>query len=249
MLRKRLITLLTFNDGVLFRTKGFRPDYRYTLNFVDAWSVDEVIVLDVTRSGTGDRNNFYSVINDFSKRCFVPLTAGGGVRSIEDFKKLLELGADKVSINSAAISNVDLITTAAKLYGTQCVVASIDAQRNVDGTYEVFTQCGSKATGKDPISWARTLEDSGAGEILLTSMERDGSLEGYDLELCMQIASRVKIPVLISGGAGNWQHFVDGFLEGQAAAVCTTCIYHFTDSSIKSAKAYLNKANIPVRIS
>lgn len=247
MLKKRLITVLTFNDGVLCRTKDFNPDYRYTLNFVDAWSVDEIVVLDVTRPG-GGRGNFYDVITRFAENCFVPLAAGGGVRAIEDFNTLLGLGADKVVINTAAVENPSLIKKAAEKFGSQCVVVSIDAGRDDRGQYEVFTHFGKKATGLDPAVWAKKARDLGAGEIMITSIEKDGSLEGYDNELNRAVSEAVDIPVLVCGGAGKWQDFVDGFKKGKASAVCTANIYHFTESGIKSAKNYLKEAGMEVRV-
>lgn len=248
MLRKRLIIVLTFNNGVLFRTKIFIPDYRYTLNFVDAWSADEIIVLDITRKGMGQRNNFYDVIKDFAERCFVPLAAGGGVKTIDDVRTLLRLGADKVVINTQAVERPKFITDAAKLFGSQCVIVSIDAKRKENGQYEVFSYFGTKPTGLHPIEWARCVQDLGAGEIMITSIEKDGSLEGYDNELNRMVSDAVDIPVLVCGGAGKWQDFVDGFIRGNASAVCTTNIYHFTEVSIKSAKKYLNSANLEVRL-
>ncbi|MBZ0166017.1 MAG: imidazole glycerol phosphate synthase cyclase subunit [Candidatus Omnitrophica bacterium] len=247
MLRKRLITVLQFNNGVLFRTKHFIPDYRYTLNFVDAWSVDEIVMLDITRPGERNRRLFLDIVEDFVKRCFVPIAAGGGVRSIEDFQEFLNAGADKVIINTQAVETPDFITKAAKLYGSQCVVVSIDAKKLDSGEYEVFTHCGSQSTGLQPQIWAKIAEDLGAGEIMVTSVERDGSLEGYDNILNAMLAQSVNIPVLVNGGAGKWQDFVDGIVEGHASAVCTSNIYHFTDSSIRSAKEYLKNAQIPTR--
>lgn len=246
MLRKRLVTVLTFNDGVLFRTKLFTPDYRYTLNFVDSWSVDEIVVLDVTRPGQGKRANFEEVISRFAQNCFVPLAAGGGVRSLDDVSHALDLGADKVVINTGALARPGLITEIAERYGSQCAVVSLDARRTDDG-YEVMTEFATKSTGQTPEAWAREAEARGAGEILVTSIERDGSLQGYELELCRSVADAVSIPVLICGGAGNWKHFVAGFEEGHASAVCTANIYHFTEASIRSAKAYLEKAGVAVR--
>lgn len=247
MLKKRLITVLTFNDGVLFRTKSFHPDYRYTLNFVDAWSVDEVVALDVTRPGQGSRENFYQAVREIADKCFVPLAAGGGVRTIDDFRTLLGAGADKVIINTEAVRRPEFITEAAKLFGSQCVVVSIDAKKAENGKYEVFSDCGSRDTGLEPAAWARRARDLGAGEILVTSIEKDGSLEGYDNELNAVVSGAVDIPVLVCGGAGKWQDFVDGFKEGKASAVCTANIYHFTESSIKSAKTFLQKSGIDVR--
>lgn len=247
MLRNRLITVLQFNNGVLFRTKEFIPDYRYTLNFVDAWSVDEIVVLDITRPGEGTKEHFDNIVGEFVKGCFVPICAGGGVRSIDDFKRLLNAGADKVIINTQAVETPDFITQAARLYGSQCVVVSIDAKKTASGTYEVYTHCGRQATGMEPHIWAKKAEELGAGEILVTSIERDGSLEGYDNGLNMLVAQSVSIPVLVNGGAGKWQDFVDGFKDGHASAVCTSNIYHFTESSIRSAKEFLKEAHIPTR--
>lgn len=247
MLRNRLITVLTLNDGVLFRTRNFQPDYRYTLNFVDAWSVDEVVALDITRPGEGSREHFYAVIQDLATRCFVPLAAGGGVRGVEEIRNLLRLGADKVILNTGAVEDPQLIARGASLFGAQCIVLSIDAKRRADGSYEVHTHHGSRPTGLDPEAWARRGAALGAGEILITSIDRDGMLEGYDLELTRRVSEAVEVPVLACGGAGKWQDFVDGFRAGRANAVCTTNIYHFTDASIKSAKRYLQAARIPVR--
>jgi cyclase len=247
VLHKRLITVLTFNDGVLFRTKLFNPDYRYTLNFVDAWSVDEIVILDVTRPSEGDRANFETVVRKFASQCFVPLSVGGGIRTLDDVRRLIALGADKVVVNSAMMERPELIGEIANQYGSQCVVCSIDARRDAAGRYEVFTHFASRATGWDAASWARRAQDLGAGEILATSIERDGALSGYDLDLCRSVVGSVRLPVLISGGAGKWEHFVEGFTQGGASAVCTTNIYHFTEASICSAKAYLARAQIPVR--
>lgn len=247
MLRKRVITVLTFNDGVLFRTKVFQPDYRYTLNFVDAWSVDEIVVLDITRPGAGKKENFFSVVSDFAERCFVPLTAGGGVRDIEDFRKLLSLGADKVAINYQALNRPEFISEAARLFGSQCVLVSIDARENSSGNYEVYSEFGTRPTGLDPVSWAKKVQELGAGEIMITSIEKDGSLEGYDNRLNRLVADAVDIPVIACGGAGKWQDFVDGFLIGKVQAGATTNIYHFTENSIKSAKHYLKKSGVEVR--
>ena len=248
MLRKRVVTVLTFNDGVLFRTKLFRADYRYTLNFVDAWSVDEIVALDVTRPGTGERANFERVVSDFARRCFVPLAAGGGVRSIADVERLLAVGADKVVVNTGALERPALIGEIANAYGAQCVVVSIDAKRRDDGSYEVHGRFGAEPTGWDPADWAREAQALGAGEILITSIDRDGWLQGYDLELCRRVADAVTVPVLILGGCGSWKHMAEGFDAGHASAVCTQNIYHFTETSIQSAKRYLAGQGVEVRI-
>jgi cyclase len=240
--------VLTFNDGVLFRTKLFQPDYRYTLNFVDAWSVDEIVVLDVTRPGHGERQSFFEVIQGFARQCFVPLAAGGGIRAMADVQHYLALGADKVVVNTAAVERPAFIGEIARRYGSQCVVLSIDAKKKADGGYEVWSHFASRPTGLTLEDWARRGEELGAGEILITAIERDGSLEGYDLELCRRVADTVGIPILILGGAGNWKHFVDGFTQGHASAVCTQNIYHFTEGAIRSAKTFLDRAGIPVRV-
>jgi cyclase len=246
MLRRRIVTVLTFNDGVLFRTKLFQPDYRYTLNFVDAWSVDEIVILDVTRPGQGSKSNFFNVIRQFAGNCFVPLSAGGGIREFSDVRQYLAVGADKVVVNTGALQRPELIREIAEAYGSQCVVVSIDARKTEDG-YEVYSEFAGTPTGLDPVAWAQQAEAMGAGEILITSVERDGYLQGYDLELTRSVADAVGVPVLVLGGAGNWKHFVDGFDKGHASAVCTQNIYHFTEASIRSAKQYLKKAGFDVR--
>lgn len=248
MVRKRLVTVLTINNGVLFRTRSFVPDYRYTLNFVDAWSVDEVVLLDITREGAGDRDIFFQTVRQFARDCFVPLAVGGGVRALQDVHHLLGIGADKVVLNTGAARNSELISLAARQFGSQCVVLSIDARREEDGAYQAYAACGSAPLGMTPEQWARRGQELGAGEVLIQSIDRDGMLEGYDLELVRSVSEAVDIPVLACGGAGNWQHFADGFAQGGAQAVCTTNIYHFTESSIRSAKQYLHDAGIAVRL-
>lgn len=249
MLRHRLVTVLTFKDGILFRTKLFMPDYRYTSNFVDTWSVDEIVALDITRPAGNvpvDRRPFLDVLRELARRCFVPMAAGGGIRSLDDVRRLLACGADKVIVNSGAIERPELITQIAESFGAQCVILSIDAKREADG-YHVYSHFGARPTGLAPESWARRGAELGAGEILVTSIDRDGSLQGYDLDLCRRVAGSVKVPVLICGGAGSWDHFVQGIVIGGASAVCTSNIYHFTEASLKSAKTHMMKAGILVR--
>ena len=206
MLRTRLITVLTLNDGVLFRMKWFHPDYRYTMNFVDAWSIyfDEIVALDVTRPGDGDRERFYELVRELARRCFVPL-ACGGIRTVEDAVTLFGMGADKIVLNTGAVERPELVTELARRYGAQSITVSIDAHRHGDGGYEVYTSCGSTPTGLDPAEWSRRAQELGAGEIFLTSIEKDGSLEGYDNTLNRLVADAVEIPVLVAGGAGKWQ--------------------------------------------
>jgi cyclase len=247
MLRKRVITVLTFNDGILCRTKSFIPDYRYTANFVDAWSIDEIVVLDISRPERRDPQLFYKIVTDFSRRCFVPLCVGGGVRGLDDFRRYLDLGADKIAINTHAIEHPDFITEAARRFGSQCVVVSIDAKKS-ENSYRVFKNCGREHTDWSAEDFAKLAEEKGAGEILLTSMDKDGSLEGYDNELNRRVTDRLGIPVIVCGGAGKWRDFADGFTLGHADAVATTNIYHFTETSIKSAKQFLVKQGIHVRV-
>jgi len=247
MLRHRLVTVLTFNDGTLFRTKLFQPDYRYTHNFVDSWQVDEIVMLDVTRGG-GDNRPFLDVVTKFARECFVPLAVGGGIRTLADVRRFMAVGGDKVVVNSGAVERPGLITEIAEAYGSQCVVLSIDARKTPAGGYEVFSGCGGKATGLDPAAWATRGEELGAGEVLITSIERDGSLQGYDLTLCKRISDAVSVPVLVLGGAGSWKHFVEAIEKGGASAVCTQNIYHFTESSILSAKKFLADRGIAVRM-
>ena len=167
---------------------------------------------------------------------------------MSDVQTLLRLGADKVIVNSEAIERPEFITEISRKYGSQCVVLSIDARKNEYDTYEVFSHAGTKSTGLDPVLWAREGSDRGAGEVMITSIERDGWLQGYDLELCKKVSNSVSVPVLILGGAGNWNHFAEGFRETAAAAVCTQNIFHFTEKSIQSAKQFLHKQGINVRL-
>jgi cyclase len=247
VLRKRLITVLTFFEGVLFRSKLFAPDYRYTANFVDAWSVDEVVLLDISRPERRDRDQFIHLLSEFSRRCFVPVCAGGGVRSLDDFKAYLDVGADKIAVNTPVFDQPDLITKAAARFGSQCVVVSIDVKRENEG-YRVYRNCGREPTDWRPEQLARQAELLGGGEILLTSIDKDGSLEGYDNTLNRRVTQSVSIPVVVCGGAGKWQDFLDGFTQGGADGVATSNIYHFTESSIRSAKQYLARQGINIRL-
>jgi cyclase len=215
---------------------------------VDLWSIDEVIAIDITRPGQGDRRHFHEVVSRLARECFVPLAVGGGVRSVDDARTLLGVGADKIVLNTGALERPALIREIAEPYGAQCVVVAIDARRRAPGDYEVYGSFGTAATGRDPAGWARDAERHGAGEVMVTAIDKDGSLEGYDNELNRRVADAVSVPVLVSGGAGKWQDFVDGFVKGGASAVCTTNIFHFTETSIRSAKRYLCEAGLPVRI-
>jgi cyclase len=189
----------------------------------------------------------FDMVKKVAEKCFIPFTVGGGVSKIEDFSTLLKCGADKISINSSAIENPQLIKDASKKFGAQCVVVAIDAKKNSAGNYEVFTRGGSKATGLDAINWAIEAEKLGAGEILLTSMDRDGTKSGYDLDLIKKITSVINIPLIASGGVGTLDHLAQGLKSG-ASAVLAASIFHFKTHSVKEAKEYLKLQNLAVRI-
>ena len=244
---KRLIIVLTFNNNVLFRTRNFQPDYRYTRNFVDTWSIDEIVLLNITRSNRKIDKNFINLIREFSKKCFVPITIGGGVNSLEDIEILLKNGADKIVLNSSAIDDSKIINKSAKRFGSQCIVVSVDCKKNNEEKYIVFSDCGQKSTGMEVINWCKEIESQGAGELLINSIDKDGTLEGYDLELIKLVTSNVSIPVLAAGGAGNWSHFVECFKIGKVSGACTTNIFHFTENSIINAKNYIKNHNLRVR--
>lgn len=250
MMCKRIISVLTFNQGCLYRTKRFHPDYIYTTNFLDFWWADEIVALDVTRQHTPEsRKLFRERLESMSKKCFVPLAAGGGIRTLADVDELFSLGVDKVVLNTQALNDPDFITEVAQKYGAQAVVIAIDALKDEKtGRYVVHKQNGEVPTQYTPDEWAKIAVQYGAGEVMVTSMVEDGSLNGYDKNLCSQVVKSVPVPVLVSGGAGNWKHFEQGFVEIGADAVCTTNIYHFTEASMLSAKAYLQKRKIPVRV-
>jgi cyclase len=191
----------------------------------------------------------YDQVQEFARSCSVPLTVGGGITNVLHVERLLGAGADKVSINTAACATPDLVNKAVARFGSQCIVASIDFQRLEDGGARVFASSGTKDTGRDPVAWAKELADRGAGEILLTSIARDGTMQGYDLDLTGKIASSVSIPVIASGGAGCYQHLVDAVLGAGASAVAAASIFHFTEQTPKGAKKFMQDAGIPVRLS
>ncbi len=210
--------------------------------------VDELVFLDISATKEGRRPDF-DTIDDIADECFMPLTVGGGIRTIDDIKQLLKVGADKVAINTAAIETPELILSASKKFGSQCIVVSIDVKKQSNGQYEVFTHSGTKSTGKSPIEIAKRVEDLGAGEILLTSIDRDGTMLGYEIELTRQVSEAVSIPVIASGGAGHYQHMLEVLKEGKASAVAAASIFHFTQQTPLEAKNFLAQNGIPTRIS
>jgi cyclase len=212
----------------------------------DADGADELCFLDITASHE-ERKILLDVVGRTAEQIFMPLTVGGGIRTIDDIRDLLKAGADKVSINTAAVQHPEFVKQAAERFGTQCIVVAIDAKRAGDG-WEVFTHGGRNATGIDAIDWARTMESYGAGEILLTSMDRDGSKAGYDLALTRAVSEAIGLPVIASGGAGNLQHLYEGFTEGKADAVLAASIFHYREYTIGQAKEYLRARGIAMRM-
>jgi cyclase len=207
---------------------------------------DEICFLDITASNE-NRETIYNVVKKTSKKCFVPLTVGGGVRSVNDINMLLNCGADKVSINTAAVQNPKVVIESSKKFGSQCIVVAIDAKKKND-SWEIFTHGGRNETGINAIEFAKQMEDNGAGELLVTSMDRDGTQIGYDIELMSNISSKVNIPIIASGGVGNLDHLVDGIKLGNANAVLAASIFHYGKHSVLEAKRYLESKGIPVRI-
>ncbi len=251
MLKVRIIPCLDVKDGRV--VKGVRfvdlkdaGDPVEQARIYDAQGADELCFLDITASHEM-RETIFEVVAGTAEVCFMPLTVGGGVRSVEDIRKLLLVGADKVSINTAAVARSEFVAEAAQRFGTQCITVAIDAKRSGENKFEVFTHGGRKPTGIDAIEWAKRMAASGAGEILLTSMDRDGTQQGFDLELTRNIADAVSIPVIASGGVGTLDHLVEGIKEGHASAVLAASIFHFGSFTIAEAKAHMSKAGVPVR--
>ena len=213
----------------------------------DAEGADELTFLDITASSDA-RDTILHVIEAVAEQVFIPLTVGGGVRTVDDVRRLLNVGADKVSVNTAAIHNPQLVADVAGYYGSQCLVVAIDAKRQPDGSWHVYTHGGRNDTGLDALDWARRVADLGAGEILLTSMDRDGTKAGFDLELTRAVVDAVPIPVIASGGVGNLQHLVDGVTLGGADAVLAASIFHFGEATIAQAKALMASQGVPVRL-
>ncbi|MBI1819047.1 MAG: imidazole glycerol phosphate synthase subunit HisF [Nitrospirae bacterium] len=252
MLARRIIPCLDVKDGRVVKGIGF-VDLKDAGNPVEAArfyndeGADAICFLDITASHEG-RGTFFKVVEETSAEIFMPLTVGGGIRSPDDIRKSLLAGADKVSINTSAVENPDFIRDAARRFGIQCIVVAIDAKRKQgEKGWEVYTHGGRKPAGLDVLSWAKQMESFGAGEILLTSMDRDGTCEGYDLELTRSVADAVKIPVIASGGVGTLEHLYEGLTVGKADAVLAASIFHYRRHTIKEAKEYLIKKGVPIR--
>lgn len=253
MLSKRIIPCLDVKGGRVVKGVNF-------INLIDAGDpvkvakaysdagADEIVFLDITAS-SDERNIILDVVEKTAQEVFIPLTVGGGIRNIEDIRNILNAGADKIGMNSAAIKEPSLISKGAERFGSQCIVVAIDAKRKQDGSgFEVYIHGGRIPTGIDAITWAKEAAQRGAGEILLTSMDADGTKLGYDLQLTKSVSEAVNIPVIASGGAGNMAHFKEAFIEGKADAALAASLFHFKELEIKDLKAYLKSQNIPVRL-
>jgi cyclase len=252
MLKMRVIPCLDVKDGRTVKGVNFvdlvdAGDPVEQAKIYDREGADELCFLDITASSE-NRDTLYDVVARTAEQCFMPLTVGGGVRVVEDIRRLLLAGADKASINTAAVARPEFVTEAAEKFGSQCVVVAIDAKAVGPGRWEVFTHGGRRATGIDAVDWARRMAASGAGEILLTSMDRDGTKAGFDIPLTRAVADAVGVPVIASGGVGTLDHLVEGIRDGHATAVLAASIFHFGTFSIGQAKAHLAAAGIPVRL-
>lgn len=252
MLKCRIIPCLLFKDRTIVKSVGFTDlrmvgDPTTCARVFNERNADELIFLDILASRENRRPNF-KVIEDIARECFMPLTIGGGIRDMQDVDTLFEIGADKIVINTALVQTPELVSRVADKYGSQAIVASIDA-RKTGGGYEACIACGQEASGYTPIELALTAARLGAGEILLNSIDQDGSMDGYDLELIRQVSSSVTIPVIAAGGCGELQDFVAAVTEGGADAVCAASIFYFVGESIITAKQYMQRAGLAVRLS
>ena len=251
MLKARIIPCLDVKDGRVVKGVNFislrdAGDPVEQASVYDAQGADELCFLDITAS-SDNRSILFDVVSRTAERCFMPLTVGGGVRVVEDVRKLLLAGADKVSINTAAVTRPEFVGEAAEKFGSQCVVVAIDAKQTAPGQWQVFTHGGHNATGIDAVDWAKRMASLGAGEILLTSMDRDGTRDGFDIALTRKVADAITIPVIASGGVGKLDDLVAGIRDGHATAVLAASIFHFGQHSIGEAKAHMRAAGIPVR--
>ena len=252
MLKSRIIPCLDVNNGRVVKGINFidlkdAGDPVEQAEYYDKCGADEICFLDITATHE-NRNTIIDIVNKTAEKCFVPLTVGGGIRSIQNIRDLLLAGADKVSINSAAINDIGFVKQASKKFGAQCMVVAIDAKKVSENRWEIFTHGGRRQTGKNAVEFAVQAEKNGAGEILLTSMDRDGTKSGYDINLLKSVTDRVNIPVIASGGVGNLQHLHEGIQKGGASAVLAASIFHYGEYTIQQAKEYLASKDVPVRI-
>ncbi len=251
MLKVRIIPCLDVDQGRVVKGVNFvdlvdAGDPVAQARIYDAAGADELCFLDITASHE-NRETIFDVVARTAEQCFMPLTVGGGVRTTDDIRKLLLAGADKVSINTAAVHNPDFVREAAEKFGTQCIVVAVDAKATAPDKFEIFTHGGRRETGLDAVEWALRMQDLGAGEILLTSMDRDGTKQGFNLPLTRAVSDALTIPVIASGGVGNLDHLVEGVTEGHASAVLAASIFHFGTYTINEAKAHMKAAGVAIR--
>ena len=251
MLKVRIIPCLDVDAGRVVKGVNFvdlvdAGDPVEQARIYDKAGADELCFLDITAS-SDDRDTIFDVVSNTAEHCFMPLTVGGGIRKIDNIRKLLLAGADKVSINTAAVKTPEFVGQAAEKFGSQCIVVSVDAKRTPFGGFEIFTHGGREATGTEAISWCQRMADLGCGEILLTSMDRDGTKKGFDLELTRAVANAVPVPVIASGGVGTLDHLVEGVMQGHASAVLAASIFHFGTYTIAEAKAHMKAAGAKIR--
>ena len=251
MLKARVIPCLDVDRGRVVKGVNFvdlvdAGDPVEQARIYDREGADELCFLDITASHE-NRDTIFDVVGRTAEQCFMPLTVGGGVRTLDDIRKLLLAGADKVSINTAAVKTPEFVRQAAEKFGSQCIVVAIDAKSVASDRFEIFTHGGRKETGIDAVKWAARMADYGAGEILLTSMDRDGTRQGFNLPLTRAVSDAVKIPVIASGGVGTLDHLVEGIVEGHASAVLAASIFHFGVYTIGQAKAHMKAAGVPIR--
>ena len=252
MLKTRIIPCLDVADGRVVKGVNFvdlrdAGDPVDAARAYDAAGADEITFLDIHATHE-NRGTMFDVVTRTAEQCFIPLTVGGGVRTVADVRALLLAGADKVSFNSAAVANPDVVAEAADHFGSQCIVVAIDAKTVAPGKWEIFTHGGRKPTGLDAVEWAKKMVELGAGEILLTSMDQDGVKNGYDIGVTRAISEAVPIPVIASGGVGNLDHLVEGCIDGKADAVLAASIFHFNEYTIPQAKAYMRERGVEVRL-
>jgi len=252
MLKNRIIPCLDVNNGRVVKGINFLDlkdagDPVEQAEFYDKSGADEICFLDITASNE-NRNTIIDIVSKTAEKCFVPLTVGGGIKTLQDIRDLLLAGADKVSINTAAVNDIAFVKKASQKFGTQCVVVAADAKKISSKKWEIFTHGGRNKTGIDVIEFVQKAEENGAGEILLTSMDKDGTKTGYDIDLLSEVTEKINIPVIASGGVGSLEHLSDGIKKGGASAVLAASIFHYGEFSIKDVKEYLKSKNVAVRL-
>jgi len=252
MLKNRIIPCLDVENGRVVKGINFLDlkdagDPVEQAEYYSKCGADEICFLDITATHE-DRNIIIDIVNKTAEKCFVPLTVGGGIKSMQNIRDLLLAGADKVSINSAAVKDIGFVKDASRKFGTQCMVIAVDAKKVAENKWEIFTHGGRNKTGIDAVDFALKAEQNGAGEILLTSMDKDGTKTGYDIELLKSVTNKISIPVIASGGVGNLEHLYEGIRKGGASAVLAASIFHYGEHTIRQAKEYLASKDVPVRI-